>query len=283
MTVAPATVDWAKFWNSRATDFWATLHQEIDRLMAPVTAAALRAADAKPGERAIDIGCGSGSTVMELARRVGPTGRVVGADISENSVAHARERIAAAALDQAEVLLADVATHRFVPASFDLAFSRFGVMFFADAVAAFANLHGAMARGGRLSFAVFRTVEENPWTEAPVRAVQHMLPPIPVGPAGTGMWSWADPARVHAILEGAGFRDVALQAQDPAMVLAGPGQAAEAAGFAMHIGQASRALLGADDATRARVRAAFEEFFARHDSAEGITLPGAIWVVTARV
>ena len=257
MTDARAPVDSAKFWNSRATDFSATLDRELDRFFAPVTAATLAAAQAQCGERVIDIGCGSGSTVIELARLVGPAGRVVGADISENSVAHARERIVAAGLSQAEVVLADVATHRFAPGSFDLAFSRFGVMFFPDPVAAFANLRSAMAPGGRLAFAVFRAVQENPWNDAPIQAVRHVLPPIAPLPPGTGMWSWADAARVRVILEGAGF--------------------------AMHVGQGARVLIGADEATRAAVRDGFEKFFARHDSPAGIALPGAIWVVTAKV
>src|SRR6266542_1487438 len=123
---------WIEYYNSPATRAWADHHEPIDRLFAGLTQTALEIAAPRPGEGALDIGCGSGTTVLELAARVGASGYVLGADISERSVAKARERIAEAGLRRAEVALVDVTAHAFTPASFDLAFSRFGVMFFAD-------------------------------------------------------------------------------------------------------------------------------------------------------
>src|SRR5262249_47777400 len=155
-----------------------------------------------------------------------------GADIAENSIARVRQRIAAAGLPQAEADVADVSVHPFAPNSFDLVFSRFGVMFFADPTVAFANVRRAMKPGGRLSLAVFRTAKENLWPQGPLEAVRHLLPTLPIpGPEDPGPFSWADPARVHRILEGAGFRDVNLIGLDPKMRLAPPGGAAEAADF----------------------------------------------------
>jgi len=146
-----------QFWNSAATRPWAELYEPIDRLFAGLTQVILELAAPQPGERVIDIGCGSGTTVLELARRVGPTGYVLGADISQHSLEKARERITAAGLSQAEASLCDVSTHTFAADSFDLAFSRFGVMFFADPTATFINLRRGMRHSGRLTFAVFRT------------------------------------------------------------------------------------------------------------------------------
>jgi len=120
----------AEYWNSPAARPWAEQHERQDRALASLATAALDLAAPQPGEHVLDIGCGSGTTVLELAARVGPRGRVLGADISEPSVTRARERIAAAGLRHAEVIGADVATHPFVAGSFDLAFSRLGVMFF---------------------------------------------------------------------------------------------------------------------------------------------------------
>ena len=272
-----------QYWNSVATRPWAEMHEPIDRLFAALTQTVLELADPQPGERVIDIGCGSGTTVLELARRVGPSGYVLGADISQQSVEKARSRIAAAGLSQAEVSLCDVSVHPFVADSFDLAFSRFGVMFFTDPTATFINLRRGMKRGGRLTFAVFRTPQENPWGTGPVAAVRHLLPPItPAGPDDPGQFSWADPARVKRILEGAGFQEVSLTPHDPAMRLAGPGGAAEAADFAMTIGPVARALASGSVADPAAVRAGLEEFFQRHDCPQGIVLPGALWIVRAR-
>src|ERR1044072_4601911 len=132
-----------EYWNSVVSRPWSEMHDPIDRLFADLTHEALEFAAPRPGERVIDIGCGSGTTVIELAKRVGRQGRVLGADISQQSVEKARQRIREADLPQAEVELADVSTFDF-PNSFDLAFSRFGVMFFADPTATFARLRHSM-------------------------------------------------------------------------------------------------------------------------------------------
>jgi SAM-dependent methyltransferase len=272
-----------QYWNSPATRAWAEEYEWIDRLFAGVTHAVLAAAAPQPGERVIDIGCGSGSTVLALAARVGPTGRVLGADISNQSVAQANSRIAAAGLRQAEASVADVSIHAFAPDSFDLAFSRFGVMFFADPTATLANLRRGMTGNGRLAFAVFRTPKENPWATTPIAALGDLVPPQPKpGPDDPGQFSWADPALVHRILETAGFRDVSLTPHDLVMQLAGAGGATEAAEYSMYVGPVVRATLNAPDDVRAAVRAALLAFFKTHESASGVALPGAIWIVRAR-
>jgi ubiquinone/menaquinone biosynthesis C-methylase UbiE len=273
-----------QYWNSAQTRAWADEYEVIDRLFAGLTRVALDHAAPKLGERVIDIGCGSGTTVLELAARVGPTGYVLGADVSKPSVEKAQERIAAAGVQQAEIMLCDVSTHTFPANSFDLVFSRFGVMFFADPVAAFANIHKAMKSDGRLAVAVFRTPQENKWATAALAAVRHLLPPItPPGPEDPGQFSWADAARVHRILETAGFQDISLTPHDPEMPLAGRGGAAEAASFMSRVGPVVRAMSDASEQRRKEVRAALEAFFKIHEGPQGIVLPGAIWVVTARV
>ena len=272
-----------QYWNSAHTRPWADEYDAIDRLFAGLTRVALDHAAPKLGERVIDIGCGSGTTVLELAVRVGPGGYVLGADVSKPSVEKARERITAAGVQQAEIMLCDVSTHTFPTNSFDLVFSRFGVMFFADPVAAFANIHKAMKSDGRLAVAVFRTPQENKWATAALAAVRHLLPPItPPGPEDPGQFSWADTARVHRILETAGFQDISLTPHDPAMPLAGHGGAAEAASFVCRFGPVVRALIDASEQQKKEVRSALEAFFRSHEGPQGIVLPGAIWIVTAR-
>jgi SAM-dependent methyltransferase len=180
----------------------------MDRAVAALTKVLLDLAAAQPGERVLDIGCGPGTTVLELTRRVGPGGHMLGADVFQPSVARARERIATAGLRHAEAIVADASVHPFTPDSFELAFSRFGIMFFSDPVVAFENVRRAMKPGGRLAVAVFRAASKTLWPNAPLEAVRHLLSPIPTpGPEEPGPFSWADPARVHRILEGAGRRD----------------------------------------------------------------------------
>jgi len=273
----------AQFWNSPATRAWADHYEPIDRLFSQVTDAAIAVAAPQPGEQVLDIGCGGGTTVLKLAEHVGPRGSIVGADISANSVAKLRERIAAAGLSNADAVLADAATYPFEAGRFDLAFSRLGIMFFADPTAAFANVRRAMKPSGRLALAVFRTPGENSFSRGPLEAVRDLLPSFrPPRPDEPGMFSWADPDRVRRILDGAGFRHMSLTPIDPVMCFAGPGGFAEAADLAMMVGHVSRALAGAGAARRHAVRAALTVFFQRHDGPTGITLPGALWIVEAR-
>ena len=270
------------FWNSEATRRWVTEQARIDRLMADVTEAALAAAAPKRGERVLDVGCGTGTTVLRLADGVGPSGRVLGVDISEQQLALARERVAAAGVNQAQLVLDDAATHHFAPETFDLGFSRFGVMFFPDPAAAFRNIRGAMKRSGRLLLAVFRTGLENPWATASVAAISHLVPPpAPLGPEEPGQFSWSDPARVKRILGGAGFRNVMMTPLDLSFAIGR--DAAEAAEFATFIGQGARLLHGQPEGTRQAARVAFEAFFKPHEGPNGVSLPGALWLVSAQV
>ena len=135
-----------------------------------------------------------------------------------------------------------------------------------------------------MTLAVFRPASEKPWPNAPLEAVRHLLPPIPTpGPEEPGPFSWADPARVHRILEGAGFREVSLTPLDPEIRLAGPKGEAEAADFVMVMGPLVRVLPNLSAAQLENVRATLEVYFKGHTTSQGVVLPTANWVVRARV
>lgn len=270
-----------EFWNGEATRRWVIEQARIDRLMSNVTEAALAAAAPKPGESVVDVGCGTGTTTLRIAEAVGPGGQVLGVDISEQQLSLARQRVAAAGVTQVQLVLDDAATHAFGPNSFDLCFTRFGVMFFADPVAAFRNIRSAMKPSGRLLLAVFRSGSENPWTTASVVAIRHLVPPPPaLGPEEPGQFSWSDPARVRRILDGAGFNNVVLTPLDLSLNLGA--DAVEAAEFATFIGQGARLLHGQPDETRQAARVAFEAFFKQYEGPNGVSLPGALWLISAR-
>lgn len=268
------------YWNSAAGLRWAALQERIDAAFAPLTAAALDFAAPRQGAAVIDIGCGAGATILGLAARVGPSGRVLGVDVSEPMLAVAARRIASENLDRTDVVLADAATQPFERGAFDLAFSRFGVMFFADPVAAFANVRTALVSGGRLAFACWRPLADNPWFAVPVGALKPLLPPAPPSdPWAPGPFAFADPDRVRGLLAAAGFEHVAIEPHDTIMRL---GDLPAALDFVSQIGPASRALNEADAERRPALIEALRAALGAHDGPDGVVLGGAIWLVSAR-
>src|SRR5215217_9152672 len=140
---AADNADEIRYWNSAATAPWVTLQDRIDRLFVPLTEVTLSHAGLTGGEHVLDIGCGCGATVLELANRVGGDGRVLGVDVSEPMIARARERLEQAGLSNAAVAIGDASLYDFEAGSFDLVFSRFGVMFFSHPSRAFYNIRRA--------------------------------------------------------------------------------------------------------------------------------------------
>ena len=149
----------------------------------------------------LEIGCGTGAFTVPLAEAVGDNGEVVGADISAAMLAGAKKRLAEAGLRHVSVIEADAQTHKFAPGRFDLIASRFGVMFFADPAAAFANLFAAARPGGRLCFACWGPLEENEHWLVPYRvALRHLGPPEPKPPRAPGPMAFAEPDYVRGFL-----------------------------------------------------------------------------------
>jgi SAM-dependent methyltransferase len=272
-------------WNGRTGAKWVRFQDRLDRMLSPFGDAVLKAAAIKPGERVLDVGCGCGATTLEAAASAGKTGRTLGVDISEPMVARARDRTKALGR-AAEFLVADAATHVFQPDSFDLLLSRFGVMFFDEPAAAFANMHKGLARTGRLAFACWRSMPENPWLTTPMRAVLPLLSPQePAVPGAPGPFAFADKDRVASILAAAGFRDIALTPFDSPVFLGfpeSPDPVEDALGQALEIGPLARLLASQPDELQERARAAVRVELAKHLRAGGVELAGAVWLVTAR-
>jgi SAM-dependent methyltransferase len=264
------------YWNGPAVARWVTKQEQMDAALAPVGDAAIALAVVQPGERVLDIGCGSGATSMALARLVGPTGQVTGLDVSGPLIDLARKR--SAGMGNLDWLLADAAAHDFPTGSTDLLFSRFGVMFFGDPVAAFANLRRALRVGGRLVFACWRPLNENPWMLLPLQVVQTLVPPAPrPGPDEPGPFAFADPERVTHILTAAGFSSPRYIRFELAMVLGT--SLDEAAEQATSMGAASRALQDQPEAVMEVARKAVRAALVPHLESGRVALPGAVWLV----
>jgi SAM-dependent methyltransferase len=271
------------YWNDRSGPKWVAEQARLDGMIAPFGARVMDALALRSGEHVIDVGCGCGGTSLELGRRVTPRGGVLGVDISEPMLARARERAAAEHLAHVRFVAADAQTHGFEAKAADAIFSRFGVMFFADPSAAFANLHAALRPGGRLAFVCWQPISENPWLLVPVMAAAGVVPlKPPPPPDAPGPFSFGDRDRVSGILASAGFHEVAFEAFSPDIVVAGGGGVDEVVQFMLQMGPLSAVLdeTGPDDL--ARVAAAVREAVVPYEVARGVAMPSAAWIVTAR-
>jgi SAM-dependent methyltransferase len=268
-----------EYWNGPAGEKWVRNQAVMDASLADATAALLPLAAIQPGERVLDIGCGSGQLSLLAADAAGPGGQVTGADISQPLLALARQR--AAGRSNVSFIEADAATHPFTP-EYDLLVSRFGVMFFDDSPAAFANLRRAAAPGGRLAFVCWRPIAENEYAAMPFAVAKPLMPALPpADPHAPGPFALADPDRLRGILEGAGFSGIAIEPLDGVMRM---GATAEEAGIqATSLGPTARALAKLDEGVRAKVVAAVTEAFRNYPLSDGfITCRLACWLVSAR-
>ena len=274
--------DQIAYWNGPGGQRWADRQQAQDIVLAPVADVLIDCAGAKAGERIVDVGCGAGATSIAFAQQVGPTGHVMGIDISAPMLARARQ-VAPPELP-VEFVLADATVYPFVPAGFDLLVSRFGVMFFAEPALSFANLHRALKPSGRLVFACWREPRDNPFFMAPLQAVYQHVPKLPPpGPDDPGPFAFASEARVQRILGDAGFSGIAMEPVDLSLDVAiGRGLEAAVQG-AREIGPAARALAEQPADVVAAATNSIREALMPFVTGQSVPLRASMWIVTARV
>jgi ubiquinone/menaquinone biosynthesis C-methylase UbiE len=283
MSTQGANAQQIEYWNATAGPKWVELQRQLDEQLEPYGIAVMQALEVRSGEAGLDVGCGCGATTIELARRLGPTGSVLGVDISEVMLERARASAKGAKVDNARFERADAQVHAFRPESFDVAFSRFGVMFFENPVAAFENLRRAVRHGGRFGFICWQAPHENPWMSLPTLAVMQYVPvEVPADPHAPGPFAFADPARVSGLLQRAGFADIRHRELRHDVAVGGAGNLDDALGFILRMCPASKALAEADAETRAAATAAVRSSMAPFERNGTVSMPSAAWIFTAR-
>ena len=272
--------DQIAYWNGPGGQRWADRQQTQDVVLTPVSDVLINRAKAMAGERIVDVGCGCGAVSIALAQKVGPTGHVLGIDISAPMLARARQ-LAPPGLP-IDFVLADATVYPFDPASCDLLISRFGVMFFAEPARSFANMRRALRPSGRLAFACWRDPRENPFFMAPLQAVYKHAPRLPqFGPEDPGPFSFASETRVRRILGEAGFHGVALEPCALSLDIA-VGRGLDAAvTAALEIGPAARALAEQPPEVVAAATDSIRQALAPFVRGQEVPLAASIWIVTA--
>ncbi|MBV9661833.1 MAG: class I SAM-dependent methyltransferase [Acidimicrobiales bacterium] len=239
----------AAYWAGRAKS-WSAQEAVHDRVIGPAGRMAMERLDPRPGQVLVDLGCGTGQTTVELARRVGPGGQVVGVDIAAAMFERARQHLGDAGVGNVELVHADVQSTNLGQGRFDGAYSRFGVMFFSDPVAAFSNVHASLKSGAALSFACWQPLQANDWMSVPAQAAIAVLDVVPEMPApdAPGPFALAEPEAMRRVLDAAGFCDIDIAFHDDFLMAPETG-ISEMADAALQVGAVQRMLENADPKT----------------------------------
>jgi SAM-dependent methyltransferase len=273
-----ANAEQIALWNDTAGRAWVEMHETLDRVLQPLEDLLVDVVAERKARSVLDVGCGTGSTTLAVARKLGPKGTAAGVDISEPMIALAKQR-AEREKSPARFLVADAQTYAFDAKSFDMIVSRFGVMFFDDSVRAFTNLRRAAAPKADLNCIVWRSPAENPFMTTAERAAAPLLPQMPPRkPGEPGQFAFADRDRVDSILRSAGWTGIDIQPLDVACTL----PERELQLYITRLGPLGRVLAEIDAQTRSRIVAAVRAAFAPFVQGTQVRFTAACWMVGAR-
>lgn len=275
--------DQREFWDSTENgNIWIKNRELLDGQLESFSRVMFDHARLLPGLSVVDVGCGCGTDTLTAAREVGPIGKVLGLDLSRLMLERAVGRAAEAELFQADFVQADAQTYDFEPGSVDRIISRFGIMFFADPTAAFANLARALAPTGHMTFMTWQAVDKNPWMMLPVvEALQLIEMELPADPYGPGPFTFADADRLARILREAGFARIEIRPYEPRLVVAGGQTLDDAVDFVMEFLPMRRALKTASAEEREHVHEAIRGAIGPYECSGGVIMPSAAWIVKA--
>ena len=280
-----APTPYVEFWNETLADKFDRFREILKNGLSHHSRVPLENLAVTPGSRIVDVGCGWGDTAIELARKTGPDGFVLGLDCVDQFLQQARRDAEAAGVTNVRFETADVERYPF-DGSFDLCFSRFGMMFFENPVAAMRNVRRSLRPGGELVFIVWRTIEDNPFFGLPKQVVLEFLEPPgdDARSCGPGPFSMANTDVVSKQLEIAGFEDVRFERIDGPVTVGSSLE--DAVNFQLALGPAGEVFREAgEEAERKRdaiERALREALAPYHDEAQGVVMPSSSWTITAR-
>ena len=281
---SPETTEYVEFWNDTLAEKFDRYREILMNGLSYHSRVPLAKLTVAPGSSVVDVGCGWGDTALELGRKVGPAGFVLGLDCVDQFLETGRQAARSEGLEHVRFEAADVERHPFEPV-FDLCFSRFGMMFFENPVAAMRNIHRGLKPGGELMFIVWRTIEDNPWLGLPKQVVLDYLEPPgdDARSCGPGPFSMADPEVVSKQLEIAGFEDADFERIDGPVTVGS--SLDDAIRFQLAVGPAGEVFREAGkkaERQRGRIEQALHEALVPYHEAAGVVMPSSSWTITAR-
>ena len=271
-----------EFWSGAGGDVWVNKQKEMDIMLNPLGQRAIDKLDLSNGKRILDIGCGCGATTLEIAKMI-PEGKIIGVDISEPMLNQARKDALEMSLSNTEFVVQDVQTDEISKDAFDIAFSRFGVMFFEDSYEAFKNINNALKIGGQLSFVCWQEPLLNPWQSLSIQVIKQFIDLPAPPPKSPGLFAFEDKSYIEDILDRSNFKEINIDDNQEEIVMFAGKSLKEASEDYLTINPVVTEMLkNSPKELKEEILEALIIKFSDFHEDHGLVFPSATWIVTAK-
>ena len=271
------------FWSGKGGDIWVERQNAMDTMLSPLGEAALNKLNFNEDENVLDIGCGCGHTTLNIAKRIGPSGNVTGLDISEPMLKRAKESAVEMSITNTSFKCVDVQIEDLGDQIYSAAFSRFGVMFFEDSIAAFKNINKSLISGGYLSFVCWQSPAVNPWQSLFIQEVKKFLDLPSPPPRSPGPFAFMESEYVSSILEESKFQDITIEGHEAEVNMFSGRSLSDSVKDYISINPVVTQMLKESSENQiAEIVNSGIEAFSPYYSEKGLIFPSATWLVTAR-
>ena len=271
------------FWSGKGGDIWVERQNAMDTMLSPLGEAALNKLNFNEEKNVLDIGCGCGHTTLNIAKRIGPSGNVTGLDISEPMLKRAKESAVEMSITNTSFKCVDVQTEDLGDQIYSAAFSRFGVMFFEDSIAAFKNINKSLISGGYLSFVCWQSPAVNPWQSLFIQEVKKFLDLPSPPPRSPGPFAFMESEYVSSILKESKFQDITIEGHEAEVNMFSGRSLSDSVKDYISINPVVTQMLKESSENQiAEIVNSGIEAFSPYYSEKGLIFPSATWLVTAR-
>ena len=271
-----------QFWSGAGGDVWVDKQREMDIMLNPLGERVIEGRDLEEETKILDIGCGCGATTLEIAKIVNQ-GEVIGVDISEPMLERATQTASDMALTNISYQVKDVQVDEMPNKYFDIAFSRFGAMFFEDPFEAFKNINHSLKDNGQLSFVCWQHASLNPWQSLSIQVIKEFLDLPAPAPKSPGPFAFEDKSYINEILTESGFRDIEIKDNQEDIVMFSGKSIREACEDYLTINPVVTEMLkNSPTKLREEILEALIGKFSDFHNNDGLLFPSATWIVTAK-